>query len=156
MIEQKYINRFHTYYVISETTNCWQWTGTKDRDGYGVIGIKENEKFKLIKAHRLSALIYGLDMSNPIVRHTCNNPSCVNPEHLITGSHQDNMDDKIRCNRQSKGAEHGAAKLTEKDVLAIRAKYIPRIYSTTRLAAEYKVNRTTIFNIISKKHWKHI
>ena len=71
--------------------------------------------------------------------------------HVFDGKIMD-----VQQKKKRRGVEHGAAKLTEKDVLAIRAKYIPRIYSTTRLAAEYKVNRTTIFNIISKKHWKHI
>jgi len=156
MIEQKYIDRFHTKYVMEPLTGCWLWTDVVARDGYGIFGIKSDDKFKLIKSHRFSAMVHGLDMSKPVVRHICHNRICVNPAHLETGTRQENMDDMTRAGRQNRGITVNTAKLTEQQILEIRAKYIPKIYTLKMLAEEYNVNLTTISEIIKRTTWKHI
>ncbi len=151
-MEQKYIDRFHTKYRINNSTGCWEWANLLDRYGYGRItcnGIS-------VKAHRFSAMIHGLDMSKPVVRHMCNNRCCVNPAHLATGTIQDNIDDRNSANRQAKGADQHLAKLTEHQVIEIRSKYIPRKYTLKRLAKEYNVNVSTIYAIIKDRSWKHL
>jgi hypothetical protein len=150
-MKQKYIDRFHARYEKKET-GCWNWIGGKNYNGYGTYKI--NTDFWL--AHRFSAHIHGLDMSMPIIRHQCNNPSCVNPEHLLPGTVQDNMNDKVNANRQSKGANHGTAKLTETQVLEIRSKYKPRIYTLKMLSQEYNISLEPIRRIIERRTWKHI
>jgi hypothetical protein len=151
-MEQKYIDRFHTKYEKKEN-GCWEWTDAKDKSGYGYYRAPTATAGK---AHRFSALIAGLDITQPVIRHLCNNPSCVNPDHLRAGSVKDNSDDKVAASRQPMGITNGRAKLTEQQVLEIRAKYIPWTYSTTMLAKEYGVSSVMISDIVNKRNWKHI
>jgi hypothetical protein len=150
MIEQKYIDRFHSRYVINSDTQCWEWTGFLNRDGYGQIKVKGHSYL----AHRLSALIYGLDMSKPVVRHMCNNPKCVNYEHLQTGSVQDNIDDMVSADRHTHGERNGRAKLTQQQADEIRRKYKPRVYTLKMLADEYGVGEVPIFNVVKNKTYR--
>lgn len=90
---------------------CWNWTSSLEKDGYG------RAKFcgAQYPAHRLSYAAHnGLTMeelsaTGLFVMHTCDNPSCVNPDHLVLGTAADNMADKVHKGRQSKGAAHSAA-----------------------------------------------
>jgi len=82
---------------LEKLDSCWIWKGLFVK-GYGVLFFKKN-----IKAHRFSYLIHkGELMKGLLICHTCDNPSCVNPEHLYQGTYQDNMDDKITRNRYIK------------------------------------------------------
>ncbi len=98
-IDQKIIDKFMSYVKPDSITGCWEWSGGKHRQGYGMFngsGIK-----RTITAHRFSAMIHGLDMSGPVMRHTCHNTGCCNPEHLITGTHKDNTQDMIKAGRDN-------------------------------------------------------
>ena len=76
---------------VQKTDSCWLWIGGKDKDGYGLFQLNG----KQWRSHRFSKLISdGLDNSLPVVMHTCDNPSCVNPAHLVNGTIQDNNLDK--------------------------------------------------------------
>jgi hypothetical protein len=150
MIEQKYIDRFHTKYVKKEN-GCWEWIGGKNRDGYG----RFYDGFKTSLAHRVSALIYGLDLTKPEVRHICHNPACVCPDHLIMGTHQDNINDMKEANRQPIGIKNGMTTLTEKQALYIKKHYIPNINSMM-LAKQFNVTDHTIRNIAKGRTWKHL
>lgn len=78
--------------------NCWMWEGKKDKDGYGIIYSK-----KKMRAHRLSIELYNKLIPDDLLAcHKCNNPSCVNPDHLYIGTHQDNNNDKILHNKMKK------------------------------------------------------
>ncbi len=150
MIEQKYIDRFHTKY-IKKDSGCWEWQEGK-HNGYGQYRVGKT----VWRAHRFSALINGISLGDDLIRHTCNNPSCVCPDHLMSGSYKDNSDDKVTAQRQPRGTTHGRSKLTEQQVKDIRDKYVPWVYSTTKLAKEYGVSHVMINAIVNKKNWNHI
>ena len=77
-------------------TGCFNWTGYKDYQGYGNIKIN----YKHMRVHRISyQLHYGVDPLELFVCHRCDNPSCINPQHLFLGTPKDNMQDKIRKGR---------------------------------------------------------
>jgi hypothetical protein len=82
------INRFLEN--VNKTESCWIWTGYKQSNGYGQIGV--NYKNKL--AHRVSYEIHiGKIPDGFLVRHSCDNPSCVNPSHLLLGTQKQNLED---------------------------------------------------------------
>ena len=90
-----------------------------------------------------------------VTRHLCHNPWCVNPEHLTYGTHQDNSNDQVKANRQTKGEKNPAAKLTEKQVKEIKTKIKQKI-TLTQIAKEYKVSIPNIYYIKQNKQWQMV
>ena len=101
---------------------CWLWQGCRNRLGYGSVG----RYGKTFLAHRVAyEIAVGPIPEGLIVRHECDTPGCVRPDHLAVGTHTDNMRDMHargrQVNAQRRGAAHGNAKLTDEQVQAIRA-----------------------------------
>ena len=83
---------------VNKTDNCWEWTCSLDRDGYGLFGLQG----KQWRAHRFAKHITdGLDKDKPVLMHTCDNRKCCNPEHLINATHRLNIQDRDRKGRWS-------------------------------------------------------
>ena len=125
----------------------------KDKDGYAIF----KKDGKAMKIHRhIYEECFGEIPKGMIVRHKCDNPSCINPEHLEIGTHQDNSNDKVSRGRHKggKGETHGMAKLTKELVEEIRNKYIPYKVMQKDLAIEYGVSKRTIQAIVRKEIWK--
>ena len=93
------------YYIKNPETQCWDWIGCRIHSGYGYL--RPNRKKTL--AHRyFFELYYGPFDKTLNVLHRCDNPSCVNPEHLWLGTHSDNMQDKYKKERHNqKGIHNG-------------------------------------------------
>jgi hypothetical protein len=138
-------------------SGCWEFTGCRNKDGYGMIGIFNEVK----STHRVSYEIYiGPIPDGLCVCHTCDNPPCFNPQHLFIGTHKDNMIDM-----QSKGRtgikyaeDNPQSKLTKEQVDEIRRLHIPtyrggRGSNTLSLAKQYGVSRSHINRIINKR-WR--
>lgn len=90
--------------ITANREKCWEWQAGKYQDGYGMFDV-DNPK----KAHRVAyTLFFKQDISNILCLHKCDNPSCVNPNHLFLGTQQDNIDDKKRKGREAKGKTHWA------------------------------------------------
>ena len=89
-----------------------------------------------------------------VVRHKCDNPRCVNPEHLEGGTHQDNMDDRKKRNRTAKGLANGRTKLNPCDVAAIRKSYIrgSRTHGLSTLAKQYSISPSQVRNVVKRVH----
>jgi hypothetical protein len=148
-INSNIISRFWT--KVNKTDSCWLWTANTCRDGYGNITANKIQ----YKAHRYSLMIHGVVVpKGSIVMHTCDNPSCVRPEHLKVGSQLDNMKDKVNKNRQTKGESNVLSKLTESTVLEIRSLY-PSL-SVRKLSRKYNTCENNIRAIIKRDTWKHI
>ena len=138
---------------IEKTHTCWIWKGGKNR-GYGQIDVNN----KLIYTHRFSwELHYGTIPNGLHVLHSCDNPSCVNPEHLFLGTHKDNMQDMVKKGRKAVilGEMWGHAKLSALDVIHIR-ELIARGEKQRVIAKDYGVRPATISLIHCRKNWKHI
>jgi len=97
---------------------------------------------------------YGEIPAGMCVRHLCHNPYCANVEHLVLGTHQDNMNDMVEAGRQSKGVNVHTSKLTNSIVKEIQIAKGKQ--PATTLAKKYKVHRTTIYRIWRKEAWRHI
>jgi hypothetical protein len=125
--------------------SCWLWTGGT-RGGYGRFRIGKEK----VTVHRFSfALRYGPIAGDAVVRHKCDVPLCVNPDHLELGSHADNVADMDARGRRS--MLH-AAKLTEDDVARIRADN----RTQRAIAKDYGVSHTAIGDIKRGKKWRHV
>lgn len=89
---------------IDRTTACWNYTAGKDADGYGVFSVTIGNKYYSCRAHRISWILHNQQDwpdNKPVARHTCNNPSCVNPDHIIPGTQKENAADCYAAGRQS-------------------------------------------------------
>lgn len=86
------------------------------------------------------------------VLHKCDNPACVNPDHLFLGTHKENMQDKVKKGRHVVGSAHVNSKLTEQAVIDIRSSDL----SPGELAMIYGVHPGTIRNVINRKQWRHL
>ena len=89
-----------------------------------------------------------------VVRHTCDNRRCVNPAHLITGTHEENMRDMTERERQARGENQGSVKLTEEQVKEIRA--IGNSQRQVDIAEKYGIKQGQVGKILRKVNWKHI
>jgi len=144
---------------VTKTESCWIWRGHTYPDGYGQLKWRTRPT----RAHRVSWIIhFGPIPTGKQVLHRCDNPKCVNPDHLFLGTNLDNMTDKKnkgRCNNggggKLKGELHGRHKLKDSDILEIRRR---RSSGETYLsiAASFGVGITTIYKIINNQSWKHI
>src|SRR3954468_23689651 len=110
--EQRFYDR------IKETDKgCWRWQRALDKDGYGRSSLGG----KSVQAHRVSWVIHkGKIPEGFQVLHNCDNPPCVNPDHLFLGSGKDNMIDKVIKQRQTRGDKVNTSKIKEADVYTIR------------------------------------
>lgn len=134
--------------MIANNT-CVLWTQARDKAGYGV-SWKDG---KVIRAHRKVYLeTYGPIPTGLMVRHTCDNRSCVNPKHLLLGTAKQNSQDMVERNRQAKGTKVGTSILNEDTVRIIRS-----LSGTSQQLADFVgCSTTTIKDIRNNKHWKHV
>lgn len=138
---------------VSKGSSCWVWTASRmDKLPYGrVCAVKG----KPVLAHRLSYAINRGEIPEGMhVLHSCDNPSCVNPDHLFLGTNEDNVSDKVAKNRQSRmlGEAHPMAKLTDEDVRRI---FTSKAKGVT-LALTYNVSPNAICRIRKRKTWVHV
>lgn len=139
--------------MVDRSGECWEWTGCKNGGGYGHI----RDGSKMIGAHRLSYKLHiGPIPSGLKILHKCDNPSCVNPDHLFLGTQKDNMADMVAKGRSHHphGEISSLSKLTEEQVLEIRSLY-PDV-SQASLASTFEVFQGTICKIVNRKTWRHI
>lgn len=139
---------------VEKSDGCWIWKASKDKNGYGIFrGAVGSVMF--FRAHRYSYALHTGDMLVGMqALHTCDNPSCVNPNHLFSGTNADNMRDKAQKGRSRvpTGEKHGQAVLTERQ--AKRILKDPRTYS--EIASDYNVAPSTIGSIKQRVSWKHL
>lgn len=154
-MEEKDIERFWSKVKIGQDDECWEWTASKHK-GYGCIKIKD----KFITSSRLSWMIHFGEIPEGLsVCHKCDNPLCVNPDHLFLGTHQDNMNDMMNKGRSNcigvnqVGEKNKHAKLTWDDVYTIRRLYSEGNETLKSLGNRYGVHLATIGYIIQNKSW---
>ena len=157
---QQFINASKSFWsnVIPKTqSECWNWNGFKNEDGYGHIGVIGYN----IRTHRLSWMIHFGPIPNGVcVCHRCDNPACVNPSHLFLGTVQDNVTDRHLKGRSRGGSQpgesHNMAKLKDDDVRQIFNEARSRSSTQREIAKKYGVTQSAISNILTGKLWRHL
>lgn len=137
---------------VEKTKSCWNWKGCIGKGGYGHLWVT---KRKCEGAHRLSLKIHGHEIpSRCVVMHKCDNPSCVNPDHLQIGSHRENQIDKVIKGRQAKGEIQGHSILSEIEVKAMR-QLLKDGWRVTEICAALKRTYSATHQAIYKG-WEHV
>lgn len=136
---------------VDKSGDCWLWTGAKNAQGYGMFNQGEGHK----RAHTYSLELAsgeqyqkGMDTC-----HTCDNPSCVRPDHLYFGTRTQNIGDALARGRMKIGERHPFAKLTELDVVALRNEYASGV-SVAELEQAYGLKTSSIRGIVLGFKWK--
>lgn len=146
---------------VEKSDGCWKWTGKSvNKKGYGQLGAIGGKGTKAIAAHRLSYQIHkGEIPDGMVVMHSCDNPSCVNPDHLSVGTQSQNILEAIAKGRKTlpklphfTGVDHPGARFTEQDIRDIRSQGM----NDTGLAKKYGVATSTIRRIRIGKTWSHV
>ena len=140
---------------VNKTEHCWEWTGGKNTQGYGIFGFQG----KIMKAHRVSWILtngeipMGTGVHGTCVLHKCDNPGCINPKHLFLGSNKDNMIDMQNKGRKviQKNEHHPMCKLTDEQIKEIRITYATGKYTQRSLGDCFGITQVHIGRIINNK-----
>ena len=141
---------------VKKTNSCWEWTGAKQQFGnlfYGWL----TRKNKQYLAHRWSWIIENGPIEKGLcVPHKCDNPICINPNHLFLGTQKDNVIDMLSKGRGCNGSNHKNSKLTEDDVRDLREMCENKKVSINQAARDFGINYKTAWNIVQRLKWKHV
>ncbi len=145
-LEEKFLSR------VKKTETCWLWTGHINSYGYGTLHLRSDLR---VKAHRLSYTLFVGPFDEDLdILHSCDNPACVNPDHLRPGTHNENMQDMVNKGRSLKGESHNISKLKDDDIRQIRvlAQQIPIL----TIAKMFNVTQANVRFIVNGVTWKHV
>jgi hypothetical protein len=136
---------------VDQSGDCWEWMASKNHGGYGFFHYQGVCRL----AHRVSHILHGGDIPNGMsVCHRCDNPGCVNPNHLFIGTHLDNMRDMYSKGRRvaAVGQQNGKTKLTDHQVI--------EIYNSTDTniadAKRHNICATVVSRIKSGQRWAYL
>jgi len=156
--------RFNYFVMPEPMSGCWLWSGALNVSGYGKLSVINDKLSKSrkrtirqgISAHRLSYEFYkGPIPKGLLIRHTCDNRCCVNPDHLILGTDADNIADCVRRGRNAFGTRQHKSKLNPLFVMVIR-EAISAKFTQKSIAEYFKICPATVSTIRHNQFWKHV
>lgn len=146
------VERFEEKFIPEPMSGCWLWTAALFHDGYGQFYYKGKNS----RANRVS---YDMNIGpvppESVVRHTCDNPPCVNPDHLRLGTVLDNNRDAVERGRHATGERSGLTNLCGSDVIEIRRRYESG-ETQDSIAVLYGITQGSVGYIVRGKVWRHV
>ena len=134
--------------------DCWEWTGSLDKNGYGQFRNGNASR----QAHRYSYELHVGPLGDLLACHSCDNRKCVNPAHIFPGTQRDNIRDMVAKGRRYRpdvvGEKNASAKLTVALVREARQKFADGV-SISQLSREYRVSWTGMKKAVIRETWRH-
>lgn len=143
--------KFWSKIIVADPEQCWPWRLAGDRNGYGGARWHGAQ----MRAHRIAFMLAN-NYLPALVMHTCDNPPCCNPNHLVAGTQKTNAEDRSVKGRGVRGSEVNTSKLSEAQVREIRSRDVSVRGAKAALAREFGITKTSLGLILSGKHWKHV
>lgn len=151
------VARFWEKVAKGGSSECWEWQGAKDLNGYGFLYSSERPK-RWKKAHRLSyELANGPIPKGMCVCHSCDNPPCVNPQHLWLGTLAENNADKVAKGRDydKRGSANPNVKLTAQNVMEIK-QLRNSGWTQQQIADRFNIAQPYVSRVLRGETWKHL
>lgn len=157
---QDELARFTKKFCVDPVTGCWNWTAGKYTEGYGMFFCEGRSR----RAHRLSFEHFnGCKLGEWDCCHKCDNPSCVNPDHLFKGNASDNMQDCARKGRHGallhpeawRRCRDGYCKLSEDKVRDMKVRLLLG-ETLSSLSKRFGVGKQMVSGIKNGRHWKYV
>lgn len=168
-------NRIASMSNVDPVTGCWNWSGGTNKQGYGLMSVGN----RTASAHRTSYRVFVGKIKpadgyhGMCVCHSCDNPPCVNPAHMFLATQTNNMRDcakkgrspraladrngtRTRPDRIARGERSARSRTTSDAVLDIREKYRMGVANMPELASRHGLSKSTVFDIIKRRTWRHI
>lgn len=136
---------------VEKTDNCWYWTGRRNDSGYGVIAINK----KQVRAHRFSYFLHYGEWPMPEGRHICDTPACVRPDHIVPGTHAQNMRDMQKRRRHAHGERNASSRLKEEEVRAIKQLLAQGVKQSV-IAQKFRIAPPHVSKINTGQVWAHV
>jgi hypothetical protein len=150
MTQTKLLSLPESMLIKNDTTGCINWSGSKDKNGYGLFS---NGQGNDARVHRIAYRIaFGEIPEGKIVRHKCDNPCCCNIDHLELGDVKTNNQDRVKRGRSNNGENNGQAKITSVEILFIRRSKA----SNDWLSYIFGISATQIGRIRRNEQWQNI
>ena len=155
MVDESLKVRFSQKWLLNKENGCWEWSGSRFPSGYGQIKLTKQRKQEY--AHRVSYEIHkGVIPKGMNVLHRCDNPCCVNPDHLWIGTDKENQQDMKAKGRSLQGERNSMSVLTVKDVLAIKELLARSIYPQWKIGELFGVGQMEVSRIKRGLRWAHV
>jgi len=140
--KERFVRKCNQHPFLNPGNSCIEWIGSRQKSNHGQVRISK----KLYLAHRLSWAIYN-NQEIPeglVIRHDCDNPSCVNPNHLRLGTQKNNMEDMVK-----RGRNKNVIKLDDDTIRQIRLLYHDLDYTQKQLADAFNTTQSNIHRIVN-------
>lgn len=147
------LDRIWRYIEVGAPDACWPWTAKRHERGYGETS--ENRKMLRVSRVLLADKLGRPLADDEVAMHTCSNPPCCNPAHLLAGTHTDNMAQRKAEGNYAAGEAHHHAKLTEAAVREIRRLVASGTRAAT-VARQFDVSHATVRRIVTRRMWAHV
>ena len=141
---------------VDKSGECWLWMAAANENGYGVFSVGGRAGRMELAPRVAWQLTNGSIPEGMHIRHRCDTPACVRPDHLLLGTPADNTADKVSRDRQAKGSAFPHAVLTEADVVRLRSTYAQGGATQRQLAERYGVSQSVVCGIVRGDRWKHV
>ncbi len=145
---------------VNKSKSCWLWIGPKNNAGYGMITIKARRPRCTWYAHRIAWELTNGPIPDQSPRlcicHRCDNPSCVNPEHLFLGTDRDNVLDAFAKGRRLKNRRPKSTRFTPEQIKEIRRAYVPYKMGCREIGEIFGASQIIIWRIVTRRIYAYV